>query len=63
MLLSDLAHAHERFQEELSRFEGEDADALQAPDLSGFWFTLAGWVRVQALHEEHHIQQIVQILK
>jgi hypothetical protein len=63
ILLSDLAHAHQRFQEELSRFEGEDADALEAPDPSGLWFTLAGWLRVQALHEEHHLQQIVRILK
>jgi hypothetical protein len=63
LLLPELARAHQRFQEELSRFEGEDADALQSPDLSGLWFTLGGWVRVQALHEEHHLQQIAQMLK
>lgn len=62
-LLADLASAHRRFHEELSRFDGPDADALQSPDVSGFWFTLAGWVRVQALHEEHHLQQIGRMLK
>ena len=63
VLLSELASAHQRFQQELSRFEGEDADALQSPDVSGFWFTLAGWVRVQALHEAHHLLQIERMLK
>jgi len=61
-LLLELASAHRRFHEELSRFAGEDVDALQSPDVSGFWFTLAGWVRVQALHEEHHLQQIARML-
>ena len=63
VLLSELASAHRRFHEELSRFEGEDADALQSPDVSGFWFTLAGWVRVQAFHEEHHLGQVAWMLK
>ena len=61
-LLSELARAHQRFQEELARFDGNDVDALEAPDVSGLWFTLAGWVRVQALHEEHHLRQIEKML-
>jgi hypothetical protein len=57
-----LAAAHRRFFEELCRFPGEDPDALAAPDpASPLWFTLAGWVRVQALHEAHHAAQIREI--
>jgi hypothetical protein len=55
-----LAAVHLRFLEELERFEGPDADALAAPDpATGVWFTLAGWVRLQELHEAHHILQIL----
>ena len=54
-----LTAVHERFREELTRFRGPDADALAAPDPdTGWWFTLAGWVRLQALHEAHHLAQI-----
>lgn len=54
-----LAAAHARFYEELRRFAAADPDALVAPDpASDLWFTLAGWVRVQALHEAHHVAQI-----
>jgi|RhiMetdeSRZDD1v2_1073273.scaffolds.fasta_scaffold465798_2 DinB superfamily len=54
-----LAAAHARFFEELRRFATGDPDAIVAPDpASDLWFTLAGWVRVQALHEAHHILQI-----
>ena len=53
---------HRRFVEELALFQGPDADALAAPDpATGAWFTLAGWVRLQALHEAHHIQQIREL--
>jgi hypothetical protein len=31
--------------------------------VSDFWFTLGGWVRVQALHEEHHLRQIQRMLE
>ena len=62
-LLSELRAAHQRFQEELARFAGPDPDALCSPDVSDFWFTLGGWVRVQALHEEHHLQQIRRMLE
>jgi hypothetical protein len=56
---TQLTAAHERFAEELLRFAGPDADALAAPDPdTGWWFTLAGWVRLQALHEAHHLAQI-----
>ncbi len=58
-----LEAAHRRFHEELLRFDGPDADALASPDpATGVWFTLAGWVRLQALHEEHHILQIQALL-
>jgi DinB superfamily len=54
-----LAAAHSRFLEELQRFAAADPDAIAAPDpASDLWFTLAGWVRVQALHEAHHVLQI-----
>jgi hypothetical protein len=62
-LLSELRAAHSRFQEELARFAGPDPDALSSPDISEFWFTLGGWVRVQALHEEHHLHQIQRLLQ
>jgi hypothetical protein len=56
---AQLAAAHARFAEELGRFEGSDPDAIAAPDpATGVWFTLGGWVRLQALHEAHHIDQI-----
>ena len=58
-----LTATHERFLEELLKFEGADSDALAAPDpATGEWFTLAGWVRLQALHEGHHLAQIRGLL-
>lgn len=60
---SQLDAAHARFREELGRFDGPDPDALAAPDpATDVWFTLAGWVRLQALHEAHHILQIQEAL-
>ena len=54
-----LATTHARFLEEVRKFDGDDSDAPAAPDpASGEWFSLAGWVRLQALHEAHHITQI-----
>jgi hypothetical protein len=59
-----LAAAHARFCEELQRFVGADPDAIVAPDpASDLWFTLAGWVRVQALHEAHHVLQIKELAR
>ena len=59
-----LAAAHARFFEELRRFEDADPDAIVAPDpASDLWLTLAGWVRVQALHEAHHILQIEELAR
>lgn len=59
-----LAVAHVRFFEELQRFATGDPDAIVAPDpASDLWFTLAGWVRVQALHEAHHILQIKELAR
>ena len=59
-----LAAAHARFFEELKRFAAGDPDAIAAPDpASDLWFTLGGWVRVQALHEEHHILQIKELAR
>jgi hypothetical protein len=55
----ELESVHRRFLEELERFQGPDVDALAAPDpATGVWFTLGGWVRLQALHERHHVEQI-----
>jgi DinB family protein len=59
-----LAAAHARFFQELQRFAGADPDAIVAPDpASDLWFTLAGWVRVQALHEAHHVLQIKEVAR
>ena len=59
-----LAAAHARFFEELQRFAAGDPDAIVAPDpASDLWFTLAGWLRVQALHEAHHILQIRELAR
>jgi hypothetical protein len=56
---AQLTAAHARFFAELQRFASGDPDAIAAPDpASDLWFTLAGWVRVQALHEAHHLLQI-----
>ena len=55
--------AHERFVDELRLFDGPDPDALASEDPdTGLWFTLAGWVRLQGLHEAHHLQQIKRLL-
>ena len=60
--LRRLAESHGRFFEELQRFQADDPDVLASPDpASDFWFTLGGWVRVQALHEAHHLEQIRKI--
>jgi hypothetical protein len=55
---------HQRFVDELRLFEGPDADtpASEDPD-TGLWFTLGGWVRLQGLHEAHHLQQITSLLE
>ena len=59
-----LAASRARFFEELQRFAGADPDAIVAPDpASNLWFTLAGWVCVQALHEAHHILQIKELAR
>jgi hypothetical protein len=61
--MAQLAAVHQRFVEELGRFEGPDADALAAPDpATGVWFTLGGWVRLQGWHEAHHLLQIRALL-
>jgi len=60
---SRLQKAHERFVDELRLFEGPDPDALASEDPdTGLWFTLAGWVRLQGLHEAHHLEQIKTLL-
>lgn len=54
---------HERFVSELRLFRGPDPDALASEDPdTGLWFTLAGWVRLQGLHEAHHLRQIEALL-
>lgn len=57
-----LAEAHARFRSELCAFQGDDPEALRAPDpATGAWFTLGGWVKLQAWHEAHHLAQIQRI--
>jgi len=59
----DLGVAHARFRTELERFLGEDPEALRSPDpATGVWYTLGGWVKLQAWHEAHHVSQIRGIL-
>ena len=59
----ELGIAHARLRSELSIFQGEDPEALRSPDpATGDWFTLIGWVKLQAWHEIHHITQIRTIM-
>ncbi len=60
---SELATAHARFRRELGRFQGSDPEALRSPDpATGEWFTLGGWVKLQAWHEKHHVGQIHRLM-
>ena len=59
----DLGVAHARFRKELEQFRGEDPEALLSPDpATGVWYTLGGWVKLQAWHEAHHVSQTQRIL-
>ncbi len=59
----ELGVAHARFRKELEQFRGEDPEALRSPDpATGVWYTLGGWVKLQAWHEAHHLSQIQHIL-
>lgn len=63
VLESDLATAHERFRLELARLRGDDPEVLCSPDpATGEWFTLGGWVKLQAWHETHHVGQIRRLM-
>jgi hypothetical protein len=58
----ELGIAHARFRKELEQFRGEDPETLRSPDpATGIWYTLGGWVKLQAWHEAHHICQIQRI--
>lgn len=62
-LLPELEAAHARSRLELAAFAGDDPEALRSPDpATGAWFTLSGWVKLQAWHEAHHLAQIRRIL-
>jgi len=59
----ELGVAHARFHTELERFRGEDPEALRSPDpATGVWYTLGGWVKLQAWHEAHHVSQVRRII-
>ncbi len=59
----ELNLAHMRFRSELSVFRGEDPEVFRSPDpATGDWFTLGGWVKLQAWHEAHHLAQIQAII-
>ena len=59
----ELVLVHRRFRSELSMFQGADPETLRSPDpATGDWFTLGGWLRLQAWHEAHHLAQIRGIL-
>ncbi len=59
----ELDLVHRRFRSELSMFQGADPETLRSPDpATGDWFTLGGWVKLQAWHEAHHPAQIRSIL-
>jgi len=58
-LTRELGVAHARFRKELEQFRGEDPEALRSPDpATGVWYTLGGWVKLQAWHEAHHVSQV-----
>lgn len=60
---SELGVAHERFRSELAQFRGDDPEVLRSPDpATGEWFTLGGWVKLQAWHEKHHVSQIRRLM-
>lgn len=62
-LEQELSAVHARFRMELEQFGGADPEALRSPDpATGAWFTLGGWVKLQAWHEAHHIGQIKGML-
>jgi len=59
----ELGLAHARLRSELSIFQGDDPESLRSPDpATGRWFTLGGWVKLQAWHEAHHIAQIRTVM-
>ncbi|MEW6733881.1 MAG: DinB family protein [Acidobacteriota bacterium] len=59
-----LATTHRRFYQELTALDGGDPELLESPDpATGVWFTLGGWIQLQALHEAHHLQQIIKLLE
>jgi hypothetical protein len=59
----ELDSAHRRFRSELAKFQGADPEALRSPDpATGVWYTLGGWVKLQAWHEAHHLAQIRGVL-
>jgi hypothetical protein len=59
----ELGLAHAGLRAELSVFRGQHPEALRSPDpATGDWFTLGGWVKLQAWHEAHHITQIRAIM-
>ena len=58
----ELQGAHQRLRSELSRFQGDHPDVLRSPDpATGVWFTMGGWLKLQAWHEAHHIRQIQRL--
>jgi len=58
-----LDSAHRRFRSELLTFQGADPETLRSPDpATGVWYTLGGWLKLQAWHEAHHIAQIRAII-
>lgn len=62
-LEQELAAAHGRFRRELEQFRADDPEALRSPDpATGVWFTLGGWVKLQAWHEARHLAQIRHLL-
>ncbi len=59
----ELELVHARLRSELSVFRGEDPEVLRSSDpATGDWFTLGGWVKLQAWHEAHHSTQIRAIM-
>ncbi len=59
----ELGVAHARFRKELEQFRCQDPEVLRSPDpATGVWYTLGGWVKLQAWHEAHHLSQIQRIL-
>ena len=54
--------AHQRLRSDLSRFQGDNPDVPRSPDpATGVWFTLGGWLKLQAWHEGNGTRPVTTV--